>query len=58
MIMKMRKIFAVMLLAATAMGFNSCSDETRRGGVIKGKVFKILLLIGIAPIVPPLRCIF
>lgn len=51
--MKMRKIFAVMLLAATAMGFGSCSDDddnTVDNGMRTGNATKIELTKDAEPV--------
>ncbi|MBO4822756.1 MAG: cellulase family glycosylhydrolase [Prevotella sp.] len=51
--MKMRKIFAVMLLAATAMGVNSCSDDddnTVDNGMRTGNATKIELTKDAVPV--------
>ena len=51
--MKMRKIFAIMLLAATAMGFGSCSDDddnTVDNGMRTGNATKIELTKDAEPV--------
>ena len=51
--MKMRKIFAIMLLAATALGFGSCSDDddnTVDNGMRTGNATKIELTKDAEPV--------